>query len=45
MSRVGMERKRLKNFSEKYEDRGFFEIDMKYVKDDFVTDVELISSC
>lgn len=25
---------------EKYEDRGFFEIDMKYVKDDFVTDVE-----
>lgn len=25
---------------EKYESRGFFEIDMKYVKDDFVTDVE-----
>ena len=25
---------------EKYEERGFFEIDMKYVKDDFVTDVE-----
>jgi superfamily II DNA or RNA helicase len=25
---------------EKYEFRGFFEIDMKYVKDDFVTDVE-----
>lgn len=25
---------------DKYESRGFFEIDMKYVKDDFVTDVE-----
>lgn len=25
---------------EKYESRGFFEIDMKYVKDEFVTDVE-----
>lgn len=25
---------------EKYESRGFFEIDMKYVKDDFVTDVK-----
>ena len=25
---------------EKYESRGFFEIDMKYVKDDFVADVE-----
>lgn len=25
---------------EKYESRGFFEIDMKYVNDDFVTDVE-----
>lgn len=25
---------------DKYEARGFFEIDMKYIKDDFVTDVE-----
>lgn len=25
---------------DKYETRGFFEIDMKYIKDDFVTDVE-----
>ena len=26
---------------EKYEAKGFFEIDMKYVKEEFVTDVEL----
>lgn len=34
----GMEE--FEEFFEKYESRGFFEIDMKYVKDDFVTDVE-----
>ena len=34
----GMEE--LEDLFEKYESRGFFEIDMKYVKDDFVTDVE-----
>lgn len=34
----GMEE--LEDLFEKYESRGFFEIDMRYVKDDFVTDVE-----
>ena len=30
----------IEEFFDKYEARGFFEIDMKYIKDDFVTDVE-----
>lgn len=30
----------IKELFDKYESRGFFEIDMKFVKDDFVTDVE-----
>ena len=34
----GMEE--IEELFEKYESRGFFEIDMKYVKDDFVTDVK-----
>lgn len=34
----GMEE--IEELFEKYESRGFFEIDMKYVKDDFITDVE-----
>lgn len=34
----GMEE--IEELFEKYEARGFFEIDMKYVKDDFVADVE-----
>ncbi len=34
----GMEE--IEELFEKYEARGFFEIDMKYVKDDFVTDVK-----
>ena len=34
----GMEE--IEELFEKYEARGFFEIDMKYVKDSFVTDVK-----
>lgn len=30
----------IEDLFEKYESKGFFEIDMKYVKDDFVTDVK-----
>ena len=37
-SNDGMEE--IEELFEKYEARGFFEIDMKYVKDDFVADVE-----
>ena len=34
----GMEE--IEELFEKYESRGFFEIDMKYIKDNFITDVE-----
>lgn len=37
-SEDGMEE--IEELFEKYESRGFFEIDMKYVKDEFVSDVE-----